>query len=53
MTSDRRKSHSRDMHSEFTLSPRFAHMSENVYERHEDVMRDAVGDVSNRRPMHR
>lgn len=27
---------------------RFAHISENVYERHEDVMRDAVGDVSNR-----
>lgn len=27
---------------------RLAHMSENVYERHEDVMMDAAGDVANR-----
>jgi len=27
---------------------RAAHISENVYERHEDLMRDAAGDVSNR-----
>ena len=30
-------------------SARAAHISENVYERHEDLMRDAAGDVSNRR----
>ena len=33
---------------DFSLPARAAHMGEHVYERHEDVMSDAAGDVANR-----